>query len=444
MAKSDGDQAVPPGLAQWVQSDAAKLLSSRFDDALSTPGDLDPDDLDELVAAVADVAAPAPKVERPRPRPVAPTPPPQLPDWAADHQLQTPAESVELPPLQPMSDHVAGGVADLSEFAAQLPDDLADDDESSAFTVDADAASRPAQRPEWDTWGLWTRPAREPVVVPDDVDSITPVSEDDLAADEAASRGESASARADGGPGDVDEALTNTSARSLSAAWSMLPSWTRIALPCAGALVVVLALLVVISGGNSSPTPAVGPPPMPVAPQTSAARVDGPLIPKDVQAPDCPAGSSPDPTGAFDGDKRTAWICARRYGIDYAILTIIFAEPVVITGIDLTPGFDYVEPNGEDHWNQHRLVTNILWRIGGHPVPQPNIVPNRSGVHLAVRNIATTVMTATIQGTERPPAAPTAQGGLPGLFNTGPDKKVDDTFAIGRIEITGYPAGGQS
>ena len=203
----------------------------------------------------------------------------------------------------------------------------------------------------------------------------------------------------------------------------------------------MLTLVTALSAGPAANQAAVRPPLQPVIPQTSAPVAEGPLLPSKVEAPGCPAGSSPDPSGAFDPDKSRAWICARRYGLDHTVLTIVFPEPMVVTGINLTPGFDYVEPNGEDHWNQHRLVTNILWNIGGNRLEQ-RIAPSRAGAHLAVPDIAATVITATIQDTQRPPAAP-PDGGLPGIFGAAPNAKtVDKTFAIGRIEVIGRPAGG--
>lgn len=152
-----------------------------------------------------------------------------------------------------------------------------------------------------------------------------------------------------------------------------------------------------------------------------------------------PPGSS-DPSLAFGTDKTQAWICTRLYNMDNSILTITFSQPVVVSSIMVMPGFNYVEPNGEDHWNQHRLVTLIKWRIGGTELIQ-DIMPNRAGAVLQVPNLATQVITATIMNTEPPPNVG-GSGPLPGIFG-GPDAhKVDGSMAISRIEITGRNAGG--
>ena len=168
--------------------------------------------------------------------------------------------------------------------------------------------------------------------------------------------------------------------------------------------------------------------------------VDGPLQPISLDAK-CPAGSS-DPGLAFGNDETQAWICTRLYNVDNSMLTITFSKPVVVSSIFVMPGFKYVEPNGIDHWNEQRLVTQIKWKIGGTEIIQ-NIAPTRAGATLKVPELATQVITMTVMKTEEPPTATgSGSGPLPGIFG-GPDtQKIDSSWAISRITITGHDAGG--
>lgn len=68
--------------------------------------------------------------------------------------------------------------------------------------------------------------------------------------------------------------------------------------------------------------------------------------------------------------------------------------------------------------------------------------PHPRGATLTIPNIATQIITATIQKTARPPAVPNQGGSLPGILG-GPDAaQVDGSFAVGHISIIGRPAGG--
>jgi hypothetical protein len=129
-------------------------------------------------------------------------------------------------------------------------------------------------------------------------------------------------------------------------------------------------------------------------------------------------------------------------------MNIIFPSPVTIKSITVVPGWAYVAPNGKDHWNDQRLVTQILWRIGGKQFVQA-IVPTRAGRTLTIpgNGITTSEMSLTIQKTERPSAV---EGGsledvdgdvLPPMGGGGPmsadDAKVDESTAISSITIMG-------
>jgi hypothetical protein len=197
----------------------------------------------------------------------------------------------------------------------------------------------------------------------------------------------------------------------------------------------ITGLLVAMCGGHqkAEPSRAVGGAAPPVA-ESAEPQQETTLMP--VKVTDfCPARST-HATLAFSGVNKNAWVCVRAHGIDGARFEVYFDAPVVVTSITVVPGWDYVEPNGLNHWNEHRLVTRILWRLGGKQLVQ-NINPTPAGSTLKVPQIATVSMSGTIQATKAPPDA----GGGGPFGGLGMDKKLDQTFAIGKIVITGYVAG---
>jgi len=148
---------------------------------------------------------------------------------------------------------------------------------------------------------------------------------------------------------------------------------------------------------------------------------------------------------AFTNRPENAWRCERAFGIDGAVMNIVFPKTAVVKSITVMPGWNYVAPNGRDHWNEQRLVTKILWRIGGQQFEQ-NITPTRSGSTLTLpgNGVATTVMSLTILSSERPDAInPGAEGDGGGGFlapggDLGPENTdVDKATAIGSIAIMG-------
>lgn len=153
-----------------------------------------------------------------------------------------------------------------------------------------------------------------------------------------------------------------------------------------------------------------------------------------------------DPSLVFTAKPQEAWVCPRAHNADGAILNIFFRKNVIVTRIDVVPGFNYVAPNGKDHWNEHRVVTEILWRIGGHKFPHP-IDPTRAGSQISInppKGISTASMSMTVVSTARPDAAdagidPESSGGiLPPLIGPGDNTDVDKTFAISNLVIWGY------
>ena len=221
------------------------------------------------------------------------------------------------------------------------------------------------------------------------------------------------------------------------------PKMGRTAAVGAAGLVVAIGAGVMFGGSTASENP-VTPPPSVVeeAPglEPPGAEVTT-LLPKAVSA-SCPPGST-SPSMAFTNRPENAWKCIRAHGIDGAVMNITFPKTGVIKSITVMPGWNYVAPNGRDHWNEHRLVTKILWRIGGQQFEQ-NITPTRSGSTLTLpgNGIATTVMSLTILTTERPDAINTESGEGGGFVvpggDTGPENtEVDESTAIGSITIMG-------
>lgn len=181
--------------------------------------------------------------------------------------------------------------------------------------------------------------------------------------------------------------------------------------------------------------------PPPQAPQAAAPIVDNPPPPvptDDVLAPSktdssCPARSTPAAT-AFDNDPATALVCVRAYGADLQTVTIGYDQPVVVTEVCIIPGFEHVDANGRNLWNEHRVVTVINWRIGGQQFTQ-NIDPQaHSGACLKIPALATSVITGTVFKTVPPP---------PIEGDNGPSvEDINSTFAISEITVFGHPAGG--
>lgn len=421
-----GPDSIPPSQQSRIHV--------AVDDLLTNPALTDDDAAARISHLLDDVLPePAPAASSTLPPPAPPAP---LEDWARDQAPLSPPT----PPLPPAAPAASGLGPNGSDPAASPGGG-----QVKPLPVNPSRTQAPARSsvptPNWeDRYGLWSPPSPAELVVPDDVAEIAPAADPDptppaeidteiippdaLTADLYAPP--PPPDPADSGPGLVRRS------------WNGLPSWAQIAIPTAiAATLVVLAGTAIVGGGSTPPTAQAPLTPVTEAPPP-AKPAEGPLLPQSVTA-SCPPGSS-DPSLAFGADKTQAWICTRLYNVDNSILTITFNQPVVVSSIMVMPGFNYVEPNGEDHWNQHRLVTQIKWRIGGTELIQ-DIVPNRAGAVLQVPNLATQVITATIMATEPPPSAG-GTGPLPGIFG-GPDaQKIDGSMAISHIEINGRNAGG--
>lgn len=201
-------------------------------------------------------------------------------------------------------------------------------------------------------------------------------------------------------------------------------------------VVVALALwggyAVFSSGAPAAPQPQAAAPIIDTPP-ASAGPSAGPLPPDSVTAPGCPARSQP-PANAFDGKPDTAWVCVRAFDTDLQTITITYSKPVVVTSIFVIPGFEHTDSNGRNEWNEHRVVTHIVWRLGGQPFPQDIDPAAHTGATVQIPNVATQVITGKIFKTVPPP---------PVEGDNGPsDEDINSTFAMSTITVNGYPAGG--
>ena len=217
-----------------------------------------------------------------------------------------------------------------------------------------------------------------------------------------------------------------------------------------GAIGLVVALVVVVVFGGGSPTSEtpVANPGEGVVEEPIAPSVDGmepvTLLPKRVSA-DCGAGQT-SPALAFSNDPKEAWICPRANNIDGQVMNILFDRTVQVQSITILPGWNFVAPNGKDNWNEHRVITQILWRVGGQQFVH-KINPTRSGSTFTFpgKGVAATVMSLTVQRSERPNAAgaesvDTGEGGLlpPMGPQGGPENTdVDKSLAVNSLVITG-------
>ncbi len=423
---------VPIG-ADAVSPSQQRRLRAEVDELLTNPALTDAD-ADARINQLLDDLIPEP-APAPAPSFTAPQPPQPLPESVRDH---APLVSPRPPAAEPPAP--AAPEPETPLFASEPPLEPGGGQVAPAPARPVRRPTRPVPTPAWeDKYGLWTPPAPPELVVPDDVADIAPVDDsDDLFPDPPAD--DLAAPETDlYTPPPLPEPA-GTEPGPIVRRWKALPSWAQIAIPTAAALSVALLAGAALVGGT--PKPEAHPPLTPVTTGDALPpkAVDGPLLPVSLK-PDTPPGSS-DPGLAFGNDESQAWIGTRLYNVDNDRLTITFSQPVVVSSIFVMPGFKYVEPNGIDHWNEHRLVTLIKWKIGGTEILQ-NIVPTRAGATLKVPDLATQVITLTIMQTERPPTA-TGSGSspLPGIFGGPDDQKVDESWAISRIAITGHNAGG--
>lgn len=306
--------------------------------------------------------------------------------------------------------------------------------------------------------GIEDEPEPEPVIKPNPWASYSPVVNPDPDA-----AGKDALYDDGGIVTNTDDIRPSTSGGKSALVASMLdkpkavfaqhPTWKRPALFGAVGLAVAMVIAVMFGGSPATETPKTAPAPPPVAQETAEQAPDKQvttLMPKAVSA-SCPAGSTRAQL-AFSSRPEDAWRCFRAHGIDGAILNIKFANNMLVKSVTLMPGWNYVEPNGTDHWNESRLVTRILWRLGGKQFVQ-NINPTRAGSTFTFpgQGVVTQDMSLTVQASVPPESVKSDEpvngtGILPpppagGDAHT-PDKdEVNKWIALSKITITGTDLG---
>lgn len=403
-----------------------RLIDTKMDDLLTNRARSD-GDIAAMIDGLLDDFAPVKKKAPP------PIMVPELPfeEWAEDDA--PPLTGVpSAPSILEMS---AAGVGSEAKFAEVIEHPPVEEAEDVADSI-----------PEWEQErALWVAPEPEPVDVPDDVAEIEPEPAPEPPPPQAVSPPAAPAASAAAPAPSLSSMRDRRGVRDkLSAWWWRRTRGQRVATLGAAALsVIVVFILIVSSSGSKKKTTELIDGPEPTATASAPAGVDDgvgmPLKPSNL-VPHCYIGGT-DAAVAFGDDRSQAWICPGRYTPNYNSLDIYFKEPMVIYSITVVPGFDYVEPNGEDHWGEHRLVTYINWRIGGKDASQP-IVPTRGqGATLKLpEHPAASLITLTVQQTKPPPRSPNAGPSL-GTSLGGGDK-AEKSFAIGKITIMGRPAGG--
>lgn len=303
---------------------------------------------------------------------------------------------------------------------------------------DVDTAIDPEDPDAWvDSPELWHPPAQEPLQIPENVSEIAPA----------------AAVPEPPAPEPIQSRPVVAGSSALSPAGAGLPQrakalWNRLSKGQKYGAIAAAILIVVVGGGinftESKPSPLIqGPLPGAVTEEPKPGNDSGTPLQPDNLTPHCYLGWT-DPWGAFSDEKGPtggylhAFICPGKYTPNYNSLDICFSKPVIIYSITVTPGYDLVEENGEDHWGQYPLITAIKWTIGTGEIIQ-QIVPTRGeGAVLTLKDRpATQCLSLTVQSTKEAPHKK-SNGGLFG----GPETKTKKAFAIGHLTILGRRAGG--
>lgn len=372
--------------------------------------------------------------------------------WAPDVAEPRDADAVELG----RHPDLAGADGDVdSDIPAEAAETLGTQGTGDSAQVDGAAAPAVGEVPQWEwspkppgtqdssPWGeaqelVTSLPA--PAAAPESDEPLGDVTE----------RSPAPSARATEPPASFEEpepdpglSLKSRVTEFLSAQWRQLrvdpkASAKKIGIALAAVVLVSVIILSFTGGGRGKPpepADAVAPPPQ--VENTTAPVKEVTLVPATVSTS---CGNDSDAVAPFSGDKTRAWKCNRLNGLDLNVLNLTFNKPVVITSITIVPGFNYIAPDGRDEWSRHRVVTDVSWRMGGGLYPQEHIAPTRTGVTQKFPDVRTLMMSMTITGSARPPLGKGPNKGGIGEANDAQDpKKVDETTAVSKIVITGYP-----
>lgn len=366
------------------------------------------------------------------------------PEPAADNALESGSGQVPTGEQAPRENETTSLDAVLGqESAAEFDDATAGSENGAPEAPQWEWSSGPPAAQSASPWGnaqelVASLPA--PAVAPKTDEPVRDVTEDVPAP----------SARATEPPSVFDEpepeaepSLVSRVGEALSDRWRQLRvdpkgSAKKIGLAVAGFLLVLVVALSFMGGGRGKPPdPADTVAPPPQAENTAPPTKEVTLVPATVSTS---CGNDSDAVAPFSGDKTRAWKCDRIDGLDLNVLNVTFNKPVVITSITIVPGFNYIAPDGRDEWPRHRVVTDVSWRMGGGLYPQEHIAPTRTGVTQKFPDVRTLMMSMTITGSARPPVGKVSNKGSFGDANDALDpKKVDETTAVSKIVITGYP-----
>lgn len=366
------------------------------------------------------------------------------PEPAADNALESGSGQVPPDEQAPLENETTSLDSVLGqESAAEFEDATAGSENCAPEAPQWEWSSGPPAAQSASPWGnaqelVASLPA--PAVAPKTDEPVRDVTEDVPAP----------SARATEPPSAFDEpepeaepSLVSRVSEALSDRWRQLRvdpkgSAKKIGLAVAGLLLVLVVALSFMGGGRGKPPdPADTVAPPPQVENTTPPTKEVTLVPATVSTS---CGNDSDAVAPFSGDKTRAWKCNRIDGLDLNVLNVTFNKPVVITSITIVPGFNYIAPDGRDEWPRHRVVTDVSWRMGGGLYPQEHIAPTRTGVTQKFPDVRTLMMSMTITGSARPPVGKASNKGSFGDANDALDpKKVDETTAVSKIVITGYP-----
>lgn len=236
--------------------------------------------------------------------------------------------------------------------------------------------------------------------------------------------------------------------------WKSTPGHLKVATAASAVVVVVLGFFLATSGSEgpeSNPGQSAGGGVVPGSggqgsvPQPDAgSESDEILLNDQIESVSSQCGEGGTETRlAFTTNQEDAWVCPRAFGIDGAVMNIQFRQPVTVTEVRLTTGYNFVrQPSGDDEWNRHRVITNMLWRAGGSQFPQEVVASREEAVFTFPEPVATASMSMTIQRSVLP-SETVGEGdedsafGSPGGDQGGNDEGVNDATAVQNVQVFG-------
>ncbi|SIH21588.1 Uncharacterised protein [Mycobacteroides abscessus subsp. abscessus] len=300
----------------------------------------------------------------------------------------------------------------------------------------------------------WEPPRLDPVDIPEDMDAITPVTDIEFAEeeqdlvpephppidDEPKPGNDSTSEGPRGQRLAAATRMLGVVRRAISARWARLPRPAKIGLPTFAAIIVIVALAIGLTGEDNKTKLIDGPEAAPVNETPSVTTKNDVLNPpRDGFQNNCPSGST-DPIEAFLPEASSAFRCPILFGYTAGGFVLTFNSPVTICSIHVVPGWNYSETNKRSHWEEQRLVTRILWTIGGQSFVQEIPNPTAAGATLDIPCVSTVQVVMAVQDSTPPPKV---RRGPLGAGIGGPNQdSIDKWWAIGKITIWGHQSGG--